>query len=148
MLELMDQLAAEHAELDDYFLPGEHWLDSLELMFLDRLGRREHYLGVAREDDRLVGMVTAMLQSSPVFLRRPRGLIENLIVVPDRRREGIANALVDSARAWCVKRSAAYVEVMVAVANQPGRAFWEGQGFGPMMLRLQQRVGEVNDDQR
>lgn len=145
MLRLMELLAEEHSHLDPYFLPGDDWLPSLEMMFLERLSRRDHLLLVAREGGPPIGMVTASLQASPVFRLRPRAIIENLIVQPEYRRRGVAQALVDAAAAWCAERRVVYTELMVAVDNEPARLFWEQRGFAPIMLRLQRRGGESGD---
>ncbi|NUP98448.1 MAG: GNAT family N-acetyltransferase [Armatimonadetes bacterium] len=145
MLRLMELLAAEHSRLDPYFLPGDDWLPSLEMMFLERLSRRDHLLLVAREEGPPIGMVTASLQPSPVFRLRPRAVIENLIVRPEYRRQGVAQALVETATAWCVERRVVYTELMVAVDNAPARSFWEQRGFEPIMLRMQQRSGGNGD---
>jgi len=148
MLRLMRQLAAEHAAIDAYFRPGDEWQDSLEMMFLDRLGRREHFLGLVKPGGRVIGMITASLQTSPVFHLKPRAMIENVVVDQDYRRRGIGRALVAAALAWCNERQVAYIELMVATGNPAGQRFWQACGFEPVMLRLQRRGSEVSDGER
>ncbi len=137
MLRLMRTLADEHTELDEYFRPDADWLEALEVMFLDRMGQPDHLIVVARDEGRVIGMVTACLQPAPVFLRKPRALIENLVVAPERRREGIGRQLVRAAIDWSERKKVAYVELMVAMANEAGREFWQSCEFEPVMLRMQ-----------
>ena len=148
MLRLMRQLAAEHAAIDAYFMPGEDWQGSLEMMFLDRLGRREHFIGLVRMDGQVVGMITASLQNSPVFRLKPRAMIENVVVDQAYRRRGVGRALVRAAMAWCQDRQVAYIELMVATGNPGGQRFWTACGFGPVMLRMQRRGVEDADGER
>jgi len=148
MLRLMRQLAAEHAAIDAYFLPGEDWQESLEMMFLDRMGRREHFIGLAKPGGRVIGMITASLQSSPVFQLKPRAMIENVVVDQSYRRRGVGRALVEAALAWCDERKVAYIELMVATGNPVGLGFWEATGFEPVMLRMQRRGSEDSDARR
>ncbi len=139
MMLLMRQLADEHAAMDEYFAPGEQWGSALEMMFLDRMGRRDHYLGVARRAGMVIGMITASLQSTPIFVLRPRAMIENVVVHRANRRQGVGRALVAAALAWCDDRGVCFAELMVAVGNPAGQRFWAACGFEPVMLRMQLR---------
>lgn len=145
MLRLMRQLAAEHAAIDPYFMPGDEWQDSLEMMFLDRMGRREHFIGLAKAGGRVIGMITAGLQNSPVFQLKPRAMIENVVVDQGYRRQGVGKTLVAAALAWCRERQVAYIELSVATGNPAGLRFWEACGFEPIMMRLQRRGSEGDD---
>ncbi|MCC7492577.1 MAG: GNAT family N-acetyltransferase [Fimbriimonadaceae bacterium] len=146
MLRLTRALAREHSALDVYFEPHNHWMADLEEAFRDRLTRPEHLLGVAREGVVVLGMVTVALQPPPVFRLQPRAILENLVVAPHHRRQGVGRALVRAAQAWCDERGVVYLDVMVAGANAAAVAFWQAVGFDPVMLRLTQRRGGVKDE--
>lgn len=141
MLRLMAHLAEEHARRDEFFLPGEDWLRSLESNFRERLSRTDSLFLVAREGDELIGMASCTLQATVVFLHQPRAVIENFIVLPRCRRRGIGRQLFAEIAAWTEQQGAAYLELSVACANAAGRRFWAACGFEPVMLRLKRAVG-------
>lgn len=142
MLGLMQLLAEEHVVLSDYFEPAPQWPQLLESMLLERMASRDHYVAVAREERRVVGLVTALIRHTSAFRESPRGMLENLVVARERRRLGIGRRLVEAAVAWCRAQGLAWVELSVAVDNEAGRAFWRALGFEPVMERLARRPGD------
>ncbi|MBI2298363.1 MAG: GNAT family N-acetyltransferase [Armatimonadetes bacterium] len=145
LLELMAVLAADHTGLDSYFVPADRWQDMIETMLIERLGTRDHCVAVAREGGVLVGMVSASIRHSPAFRDSPRGVIENLVVEPSRRRHGIGTRLVNHALAWCAGEGVRATELSVAVTNEAARLFYERLGFRPVLVRLYRSV-EGNQD--
>ena len=58
-----------------------------------------------------------------------RGYIYHTAVNPERRREGIATKLVDTALAALKAEGINKVALVVFGRNEPGNAFWERYGF-------------------
>lgn len=58
-----------------------------------------------------------------------RGYIYHTAVNPERRREGIATKLVDTALAALKAEGINKVALVVFERNEPGNAFWERYGF-------------------
>ncbi len=79
-------------------------------------------------------------QAPPIMEESERAEITDLGVRADRRREGIATALLQRALAWVKECGIERVEVQVAVANREGQAFWRAHGFGDLMDVLQKRL--------
>lgn len=140
LMRLMRYLADEHALLDPFFVPSDEWHDSIRRMFLERFGVRDHCLLLARDGGEPVGMVTAVLRRAPAFVVERRAVIENLVVAPAHRRQGVGRALVEAVADWCRRRGTQGMELAVAEGNQAGRAFWSALGYRPVILRLYRRI--------
>ena len=77
---------------------------------------------VAEEDARLIG--TAM-----VIFDGWRANLYRLAVVPDRRRRGVARALVEEGERRARDRGARRFSAIVLAAEAPAVAFWEAAGY-------------------
>lgn len=76
----------------------------------------------AEQDGRLVGVVLGTYDGR-------RGWIQRLAVDPERRRGGVARALVAELERRLVERGCRQVNLLVFDHNHGGRAFWEGVGY-------------------
>ncbi|OFW53694.1 MAG: hypothetical protein A2V75_08225 [Actinobacteria bacterium RBG_16_70_17] len=68
--------------------------------------------------------------------------IEDLYVLPDRRRRGVARGLIDAALAWCRERGCADVEVVVTPEGDARHglgARYRGLGFDETGRRILSR---------
>lgn len=80
---------------------------------------------VAEEDGEAVGFAQAFVADGT-----PRvGRIEWLHVRPDRRKEGIADRLLDEIESALEEAGAERIEASVVEANEDGRAFYEHHGY-------------------
>lgn len=73
---------------------------------------------------------------SDLFAPVTSGLIVDLCVTRIARRNGIGRALVAELMNWFKLKQAAYVELNVASANVPGRAFWTSVGGADAQIRM------------
>lgn len=136
ILTLLRLLAYEHEAFDESFAVADDWTTSMESYLTERLRSPEHHVSVAREGSAVVGVVVASMRWQPVFAESPRGYLENVVVAPSRRRQGLGRRLVEAASLWCEARGAMAVELSVAVANGAGREFWASMGFEPVLLQM------------
>lgn len=117
-------------ELDDHAAAAELWRASDHMSVppreeLDRvLAQAPELVLVAEDDGRLVGVVVGTDDGR-------RGWIFRLAVAPDRRREGIGEALVDEVERRLVDRGAVHIRLLVVGANATARRFWEAAGYEP-----------------
>jgi GNAT superfamily N-acetyltransferase len=98
--------------------------------------RSELLLAVATE---IVGLATVRLQSAPdlaVFIPQDWGVIDDIVVLPSWRRQGIGARLVRAAENWARDRGAAWVELGVYDFNTEARAFYEALGYLPVLTKL------------
>jgi ribosomal protein S18 acetylase RimI-like enzyme len=103
-------------------------------------GRMEHDAScvvVAERADQVVGYCLAMISHyPPVFLYDTYGMISDLAVRADARRQGIGQALMEYVLTWFAGRDIARVELRAAVSNDLAMAFWRKMGFAPYMELL------------
>ena len=77
---------------------------------------------VAEKDGRLVGCVMCGHDGR-------RGYLQHLVVLPDHRRQGIANALVDRCLAALERLGILKSHIDVLRTNDAGQAYWQSQGW-------------------
>ncbi len=85
-----------------------------------------------------VGMVTVQLVISTAQ-GGPSGLLEDLFVRADRRRGGVASALVDAVEAWCRDRGATRVQLLADRTNAGALRFYDERGYGPTRMIVRRR---------
>jgi GNAT superfamily N-acetyltransferase len=97
-------------------------------------------LRVARENDRLLGFVMFTVDSGSLSRSVSRGLVENLYVVPDRRREGIGTALLEAAESALEGEGVDVIALDVLAANNDARAFYREHGYGPHRVTVERSI--------
>jgi ribosomal protein S18 acetylase RimI-like enzyme len=110
-------LAAELAEVDE--------------IVADRLAF------VAEEDDEVVGFALARRKDGT------RGLLSDIYVRPESRRNGHATRLAKAVADALHERGATHVTLSVHVANAPARAVYERWGFRERTLTLEVATQEL-----
>ena len=110
-------LAAELAEVDEILADG--------LAF------------VAEEDAQIVGFALARRKEGT------RGLLSDIYVSPQSRRNRHATKLMEAAAEALRERGATHITLSVHVANAPARAAYERWGFRERTLTLEVEVDEL-----
>jgi GNAT superfamily N-acetyltransferase len=80
-----------------------------------------------RRGGRLIGLCTAYLDLHSVRFGI-RCWVEDLVVAPDRRSEGIGAALLARAREWAAGRGASHLELDTGHARADAQRFYGRQG--------------------
>jgi GNAT superfamily N-acetyltransferase len=75
-------------------------------------------------DGELVGVVSAYLDLNSVRFGL-RCWVEDLVVDPARRSEGIGTALLDAAKAWAKQKGATHLELDTALGRSDAQRFYE-----------------------
>lgn len=88
------------------------------------LERDPEALILAFEDGEMVGTIIAGWDGWRAHLYR-------LAVRPDRRRRGVARALLDAAQRRLEALGATRLDAMVLNANEDGQQLWEQAGYAP-----------------
>jgi ribosomal protein S18 acetylase RimI-like enzyme len=81
----------------------------------------------------LAGLVHAQIYDTPpqpALVQRRRCHIDNLVVAPRARRQGIGRALVDASGAWARSKGAEELLLTVWNGNEAAERFYESLGFG------------------
>jgi GNAT superfamily N-acetyltransferase len=97
---------------------------------------------IAEEAGELVGYVTGMIVDlmPDVFVEERAGMIGDIYVLPEYRRQGTAHALLSATLDWFRLREVGYYEWYVANANPAGRAFWRNVGGRDVMTRMRATI--------
>jgi ribosomal protein S18 acetylase RimI-like enzyme len=106
---------------------------------LHRLGQAGTYL-VAWDGDEPIGH--AFLAWSGTKLGVPE--IQDVWVLPERRRGGVATALTYAAEEEAARRGAERISLSVGIANDAARALYERLDFADAGLAPERVVGTIN----
>ena len=82
---------------------------------------------VAEDGDRMVGFCTAYMTLESIRFGL-RCWVEELVVDPERRSEGIGAALLAEARRWAAERKATHVKLDSGIARVDAHRFYEQEG--------------------
>lgn len=83
---------------------------------------------VSRETDRIVGMVSLLYGISTALGARVATL-EDMVVLPDYRRQGIGEALIQHAIRTATQAGCQRITLLTDADNVVGQAFYRKQGF-------------------
>jgi GNAT superfamily N-acetyltransferase len=87
---------------------------------------------VAEEQGRVLGYAHAQVETNdPVYLPERYGVLVDLIVCEDRRRERIGTRLFEACREWLVSRGAGELRMHLPVSASEAQAFVESLGSQP-----------------
>ena len=91
-----------------------------------------------------VGFVLLEIHArSPLAAGGAYGLISDIYVSADWRRQGAGRALIEEALHWFTERKVGSIQLYVAVANPEALAFWQSVGMRPYMHVLQSDVAKT-----
>ncbi len=99
-------------------------------------------LWVAERDDRLVGMCSAQIVISTAE-GGPVAWIEDVVVSPDQRGQGIGRLLLDAVSAWAVRRGIGRLQLLADGENAAALGFYRRLDWQTTrMICLRLRPGE------
>jgi ribosomal protein S18 acetylase RimI-like enzyme len=102
-----------------------------------QLGREDAAVLVAEADGAILGYVYVGIEpQSWKELRDEAGYVHDIVVDPDRRRHGVAAALMEAALAWLRARGMPRVVLWTAHGNAAAQRIFDRIGFRPTMLEM------------
>ncbi|MGH8946208.1 MAG: ribosomal protein S18-alanine N-acetyltransferase [Acidimicrobiia bacterium] len=99
-----------------------------EGVFHDELAAENRIYLVAHDGERLAGFGGAMVVGEEAH-------VTNLLVSPDRRRQGVATRLLGELVRSAVERGARHLTLEVRTRNRAARALYGKLGFAPVGVR-------------
>ncbi len=126
------QMVAVHHAFDArrFIAPTPETPDVYGSFLLRQIGRAESVLRVAVQGDAVLGYVYAGVEGNDYMaLRGPAGVIYDLIVAPDRRRQGIGRALLEAAMAALALHDLPRLVLFTAERNVEAHALFASLGF-------------------
>ena len=104
---------------------------------LSQIDRADALVLVAERDSAVAGYAYATVEGSDYMaLRGPAGVLQDLVVDPGHRRQGIGTALLDASIAALAKRGAPRVILFTAEKNDEAQAMFAHAGFRRTMVEM------------
>lgn len=133
---LMRRMADFHHGLDSEYKAGEGYKD-LEVEIEGWLADADILVLVAEEGGEAVGYIRISVEPAPAYLDEKKiGLVDDIFVTENYRRQGIAELLFAKAKEWFSKKGARSVELNVDVRNKDAIKLWKKLGFNEQKLRM------------
>lgn len=134
MLPLWRYLIDIHAPLERMFETTEGAEDKFAAFIGSLLGKENYLVAVAEEEGKLAGYVVAHVSQTPeVFVLRRRMYVQDMVVDPEYRRQGVARKLMDLVLDFAKNRQVEKIDLLVAVQNEDANKFWQKMGFHPAL---------------
>jgi GNAT superfamily N-acetyltransferase len=115
---------------DEYriFYGKESDINAAERFISERINNRDSVMYIAAEEDVLIGFVQLYPLFSSVRMKR-LWLLNDLYVVTEHRRKGIAGELINKAKELCLETGAAGMLLETAKDNEAGNKLYPLTGF-------------------
>ncbi len=83
---------------------------------------------VAEREKRIIGMTSVQTTLSSAE-GKEAALLEDLIVLPEHRQQGIATALIEQVEGWCRNRHIDRLQLLADQHNTPALAFYQSRAW-------------------
>jgi len=138
-LPLWRELSDTHGDMEPMFRLAENaeekFAGYLSLIFTNK----NFAIFVAESDSKIIGYIIAHVSTAPeVYVIRRRLYIQDMMVSPDYRRQGVASRLVKEIMALAKAQQIEKMDLLVAVKNEEANKFWRAMGFEPALHYLNQ----------
>jgi ribosomal protein S18 acetylase RimI-like enzyme len=134
MLPLWQDLMDSHAQMDRMFEPVENAAPQFGEFVKSLLDKENYLVAVAEIESKVVGYVIGSVVITPeVFALRRRMYIQDMVIDPTYRRQGIGKKLMEMALAFAKEQQVEKLDLLVAVKNEGGNKFWKEMGFEPAL---------------
>lgn len=129
------ELMAAHAPIDDaLYATAEHGPGTYRAFVRRHMGKTSSIVLVAESAGDVHGyLLGGKGRRGPTYAIGEVGMIFDLAVSPDARRNGIGRALVDAALEWFDARGLSHVQVNFSMSNPSAAQFWPALGFEPFL---------------
>lgn len=101
----------------------------IHAFLLERLERGDAQLFIARDEHGMAQGFTQLYPLQSSLALAPAWLLSDLFVAPSARRQGVAEALMNAARAYAEASGACGLQLETAKTNLAGQALYERLGY-------------------
>ncbi len=139
--ELWMDFMSFNCKFDKSFTIRDRAKDIFSREMLEKYPAKDYRLTVAEADEKLIGFCFSYISKKPKYFKIERfGLIGDLYVMPEFRRQGVGHSLVKDALNFFAKRRVTQIELLVAVKNDDAIKFWEALGFNQLLTWMYKKV--------
>lgn len=128
---LVDLLEVLFSIESDFAIDAERQREGLALILAGK--GKQRCIKVAEMDGQPVGMCTAQILISTAE-GGPVGLIEDMVVLPGYRNQGIGGQLMLSIEAWALEQNVTRLQLLADRTNFPALDFYDKMGWRPTQL--------------
>ena len=141
---LFCKLHRTHTDLrPDFFAPITN-TTPFETQIRDLLRTKQRIFLLARKEGEICGYLEGRLAEvdpdDVLYTPRRFAKIENLYILPEFRRRGVARALAEAFIDYAALRGFSSVELQVLGANEAALAFYRSMGFGVQQHTLEKQI--------
>lgn len=132
-------LVEQHYEFDPqrFIAPLPNLAERYGSFLVSQIERPDMIVLVAERDGAVVGYAYAGMEGNDYMaLRGPAGVLYDLVVDPDHRREGVGTRLMDAALADLRRLGAPRVVLFTAERNHVAQAMFAGAQFRRTMIEM------------
>ena len=132
-------LVEQHYEFDPqrFIAPLPNLAERYGSFLVSQIERPDMIVLVAERDGAVVGYAYAGMEGNDYMaLRGPAGVLYDLVVDPDHRREGVGTRLMDAALADLRRVGAPRVVLFTAERNHVAQAMFAGAQFRRTMIEM------------
>jgi GNAT superfamily N-acetyltransferase len=131
---IWQELMQFHAERDPLFRTRPDAKETFEMFIRSNIKNENWLVAEAVVNGRVVGYCQCSIEEyPPIFELRRHGQINDLVILPAYRRQGIGERLVKRALDWFGGKGLERVEVRFSVYNEVANPFWKTMGFEPYL---------------
>lgn len=137
-------LVAEHHEFDPkrFIAPVPLLPERYGKFLVSQIAKPEMVVLVAERGREAVGYAYGGIEGNDyIALRGPAGVLYDLVVDPDHRRQGVGTALLEAALEALKERGAPRVLLFTAEKNHPAQAMFDRAGFRRTMIEMAREAG-------
>ena len=106
-------------------------LQQYQRMISQTLSSESATILIAEKNGETVGTLACFLSQKPGYTRPDSGILYNLWVEPEMRRQQVATQLLSEAQRWLSHKGADSAQVAWHPANPLADAFWRRHGYSP-----------------
>lgn len=137
VVELWKELMDFHRDLDPFFTRSKDGPSNFLRWVEEQIELEDSELIVAEISGKVVGYSKIEVSKyPPIFEKDKYGMISDVAVAKEYRRQRIGQALYDASVKWFFERNIERIELRVANVNDVARGFWEKMGFKPYMTTM------------
>ena len=130
VLQMWHDLLILTSEVNPWYRLSPDAVEIQRRVFEKESNNQSSFCLVATQDEKPIGFANGFLiLPSRIFQTKTIGLIENLFVLPDVRRQGGGGRLVDACYNWFSDNFIDQVYVNVVPHNQLSIRFWKSKGY-------------------
>lgn len=137
-------LVAEHHDFDPqrFIAPVPLLPERYGHFLVSQISKPEMVVLVAERQGEVVGYAYAGMEGNDYMaLRGPAGVLYDLVVDPDHRRQGVGTSLLEAALEALRERGAPRALLFTADKNHPAQAMFDRAGFRRTMIEMTRELG-------